>query len=43
LRERQREKEGERASMSRGETQGEADFPLSQEPDMELDPRTQRS
>ena len=41
-----RERERERVRMSRGEEvdgKGDADFPLSREPDMGLDPRTLRS
>ena len=38
--ERNREKEGVSESMSRGKAEGEADSPLSREPDIGLDPRT---
>ena len=41
-RKRERKYEGERATTSKGRTEGEgeADSPLSREPNVELDPRT---
>ena len=43
MRERRRVRTGKYARISEGEGKGEADFLLSREPNMGLDPRTLRS